>query len=176
MNLEEFFAYKNQLMKELCCNKEVVKLVTDNADSKVPNHTLAYSQIYPYEFVPETTDDGRTDGQTYICFDVDIADVANKTYYMPVMYIWIFTHKSKLRLHEGGVRLDAIAHEIDKMLNGSHLYGFGSLELRNVSRFSPINDYLGRTLVYTARDFNRDGIKPSPTNRRQHHNLDPLKR
>ena len=51
MNLEEFFDYKNQFMKDLCCNADIVTLVTDKADSKVPNHTIAYSQIFPFEFI-----------------------------------------------------------------------------------------------------------------------------
>ena len=76
MELTEFFDYKNQLMKELCCNENIVRLITDRKDSDVPNHTLAYSQIFPFEFVPETVDNG----QTFICFDVDIADVLDKVY------------------------------------------------------------------------------------------------
>ena len=99
MELNELFDYKNRFMKDLCCNESVVKLITDKEDSKVPNHTLAYSQIFPFEFVPETVDNG----QTFVCFDVDIVDVQNKTFYTPVLYVWVFTHKSKLHLPEGGV-------------------------------------------------------------------------
>ena len=164
MQLEEFFDYKNQLMKELCCNDTIVHLVTDKEDSKVPNHTLPYSQIYPYEFVPETVDIG----QTFICFDVDIQYqyITNKTFYYPILYVWIFTHKSKLKLPEGGVRTDAIAAEIDKMLNGSRVYGLGELNLNNCERFSPIIDYQGRVLAYTGKDFNRAGSKVPPANRK----------
>lgn len=162
MNLEEFFDYKNRLMKELCCNEDIVRLITDKDDSDVPNHTLAYSQIFPYEFIPETVDNG----QTFICFDTDIDEVQNKTFYTPVLYIWIFTHKSKARLPEGGVRIDVLSSKIDKMLNGSRIYGLGELDLRHVGRFSPINDYLGRVLAYSTRDFNRNGTKPPPANRK----------
>lgn len=161
MNLHEFFDYKNQLMKELCKNRNIVKLVTDKQDAVVPNHTLAYSQIFPFEFIPDTVNDG----QTFICFDVDIADVINKTFYMPVIYIWIFTHKSKLRLQGGGVRVDRICEEIDKVLNGSRYYGLGTLNLKSVGRFSPILDYQGRVLTYTAVDFNRSGSKQAPSKR-----------
>ena len=163
MELEEFFNYKNHLMKELCQNRNIVTLITDSDDSKVPNHTLPYSQIFPYEFIPETIDDG----QTFVCFDVDIGDVLNKTYYLPVLYIWIFTHKSKMRLDEGGVRIDKLASEIDKMLNGSRFYGLGELDLKQVGRFSPIVDYQGRVLTYKAVDFNRSAAKPPLTGRRR---------
>lgn len=162
MNLEEFFDYKNQFMKDLCCNADIVTLVTDKDDSKVPNHTIAYSQIFPFEFVPETIDSG----QTFICFDVDIAEVINKTFYIPVLYVWIFTHKSKMRLKEGGVRVDKIASKVDEMLNGSRFFGLGELDLYNVSRFSPITDYQGRVLTYYAKDFNRLTSKQPPSNRK----------
>lgn len=161
MELREFFDYKNRLMKELCCSSEIVNLVTDKSDSAVPNHTLAYTQVFPYEFIPETVDNG----QTFICFDVDIADVTNKTFYMPVLYIWIFTHKSKMRLPSGGIRTDALASEINEILNGSRFYGLGDLELKQVVRFSPITDYQGRVLTYCAKDFNRYGSKVIPSNR-----------
>lgn len=162
MQLEEFFDYKNRFMKELCCNKDIVTLITDKGDSKVPNHTLAYSQVFPYEFVPETVDNG----QTFVCFDVDIAEVLNKTFYVPVMYVWIFTHKSKMRLSEGGIRIDILASKINELLNGSRFYGLGELSLKQVGRFSPITDYQGRVLTYYAKDFNRNGSKPIPANRK----------
>lgn len=149
-------------MKDLCCNKNIVALITDDEESDVPNHTLPYSQIYPYEFIPETVDNG----QTFICFDVDIAEVVNKTFYVPVLYIWAFTHKSKMRLPNGGVRIDQLSAEIDKVLNGSRLYGLGELNLRSVGRFSPILDYQGRVLTYYAKDFNRSSSKYPPSNRR----------
>lgn len=162
MELDEFFDYKNRFMKDLCCNKEIVTLITDKENSKVPNHTLAYSQVYPYEVVPETVDNG----QTFVCFDVDIAEVINKTFYAPVLYVWVFTHKSKMRLSSGGVRTDLLASKINKLLNGSRFYGLGELELRQVGRFSPITDYQGRVLTYYAKDFNRNKSKQPPSNRK----------
>lgn len=164
MLLDEFFDYKNELMKTLCCNDKVVRLVTDSEKAPVPNYDLAYQQIYPYEFVPETVDDGKT----FICFDVDIAEVEDKTFYLPVVYVWIFTHKSKMRLTEGGVRTDQLAVEINKELNGSRYFGLGELDLYSVGRFSPITDYQGRVLTYSSKDFNR--VSPSkrpPANRKQ---------
>lgn len=155
MYLDEFFDYKNTLMETLCTKEEIVRLLTDSEEAPVPNFDLPYNQIFPFEFVPETT----SEGTTYICFDVDIAEVYNKTFYKPVIYIWIFTHKSKLRLRDGGVRIDQLAVEINKELGGSRYFGLGELELMNVGHFTPILDYRGRVMTYTARDFNR--VAPS---------------
>ncbi len=165
MLLNEFFDYKNELMKTLCCNENIVRLITDSSISSVPNSSLSYKQIFPFEYIPDTSDEGKT----FICFDVDIARVIDKTYYRPVLYIWIITHKSKLRLNEGGVRTDQLAAEIDRELNGNRYFGLGELELHSVSRFSPITDYQGRIMTYTAKDFNRPGISKKPPANRKHY-------
>lgn len=163
MYLKEFFDYKNLLMKELCSNENIVRMVTNNEYAVVPNHGLPYTQIFPYEYVPETVDDAKT----FICFDVDIVRVPNKTFYMPVLYLWLFTHKSLLRQKDGGLLLDNVSQEIDQMLNGSKYFGMGDLNLESVTRFAPILDYQGRVLTYSTVDWNRPvGPRKSPTNRK----------
>ena len=163
MFLKELFDYKSRLMQDVCTNTDIVKLITGKPYKPGQERTLPYSQVFPYEFVPETVDNG----QTFLCFDVDISRVPNKTFYSPVIYIWVFTHKSKMRLDEGGVRVDELAIKIDEMLNGNRFYGLGELDLQDVGRFAPITDYQGRVLVYTAKDFNRGQGKQMPANRKQ---------
>lgn len=166
MHLEEFYDYKNKLVQDLCSDPDVVRLVTGNLQADVPNHDLPYTQVFPYEFVPETIDNG----QTYICLEVDIASVPNKTYYLPVIYIWVFTHKSRMRIETdrgGGVLVDELTAVIDRMLNGSRYYGLGTLELDSAQHFKPVNDYLGRALIYTTKDFNRPkGRVNAPSDRK----------
>ena len=135
MQLQEFFDYKNQLMEDLLTTKEIVRLI--NEDVSFENaERLAYTQVFPCEYVPDTAQEGKT----YICFDVDIQESLSKTYLLPTIYIWVFTHRSKLRLPEGGVRTDALCSEIAKTINGSRLYGLGELNLESVKRFAPMTD------------------------------------
>lgn len=114
--------------------------------------------------IPETV----SEATTFICFDVDILSAPSKTFYMPVLYIWVFTHKSNLRLPKGGLLLDQLSIEISKMLNGNRFYGLGHLRLNSAQRFEPTTDYLGRALVFAASDFNRmtAGGK-TPSNRKR---------
>lgn len=163
MQLQDFFDYKNKLMEDLLTNKEIVSLV--NGDVSMEDVTsLAYTQIFPCEYVPVTVQDGWT----YICFDVDIQNVSNKTYLTPALYIWVFTHRSNLRLPEGGVRTDKLCSEICKAVNGSRYYGLGELNLYSVKRFSPMTDYQGKVMTFYAKEFNRqfDGAKSAPENRK----------
>lgn len=165
MQLDEFFNYKNQLMHDLVSNKQIVQLLTDDEKVRHDPEQLVYSQIFPYEYVP----DPIVHGQTFICCDVDVQRVESKTFLRPTLYVWIFTHKSKMRLPEGGVRVDKICAEIAKKINGSRYYSLGELEFVSSRRFAPITDYQGKVLTFQGRDFNR--MSPSgrtvPSNRRR---------
>ena len=164
MQLEDFYDYKNQLMGDLLTNETIVSLVGEDIEFKDAKK-LAYTQIFPYEYVPDTVDDGWT----FICFDVDITQSMDKTYYYPTLFIWVFSHRSRLRLPEGGVRPDKICSEICKTINGSRFYGLGELNLYSAKRFAPMTDYQGKCLVFHAKEFSRiyDGKKATPVNRKQ---------
>lgn len=163
MQLKELFDYKNQLMKDLLTTPRIVELLTDGVDD---GNNLAYKQVFPYEYVPETVQEGKT----FICFDVDIQKSLNKTFLIPTINIWIFAHRSKLRLPEGGVRTDTLCAEISEKINGSRFYGLGELELESVRRFAPMTDYQGKILTFSAKDFNRqfDPGKATPSKRKKY--------
>lgn len=164
MQLDEFFDYKNQLMEDLLTNQTIVRLLSDDCEVIDEPETLMYQQVFPFEYVPDTVEHG----QTFICCDVDIQRSVNKTFLLPALYIWVFTHKSKLRLPEGGVRTDRLVSEITESINGSRNYGLGELDLYSVKRFAPITDYQGKVMMFQATDFNRlaPSNKPIPSNRK----------
>lgn len=138
-------------MEDLLSSEKIVKLIDPEIEFDNAN-LLAYTHIFPYEQLPSTTEDGRT----YVCFDVDIERVYNKTFLAPTIYIWVFSHHSALRLPKGGVRTDEICKEIAEVLDGSREYGLGELNLYSVKRFSPMTDYQGKCLTFKAKDYNRD--------------------
>ncbi len=163
MQLQEFFDYKNRLMEDMVTNEEIVSLTAGSTEISDPSD-LIYTQIFPYEYLPEITEDGKT----FICFEVDVQTVSNKTFLLPTLYIWVFTHQSLLRLPEGGVRTDKLCSEICKTINGSKLYGLGELNLYAVKRFAPMSNFSGKLMTFHATDFNRtyDGRKTVPVNRK----------
>ena len=150
-------------MKDLLTTPRIVELLTDEDNVGAE---LAYKQVFPCEYIPETVQEGKT----FVCFDVDIQKSLNKTFLIPVINIWVFTHRSKLRLPEGGVRTDALCAEISQKINGSRFYGLGELELESVRRFAPMTDYQGKCLTFTARDFNRqyEPNKATPSKRKRY--------
>ncbi len=163
MQLEDFFDYKNQLMKDIITNKEIVSLIKSDLPFEKAE-SLIYTQVFPFEYVPETVQKG----QTFVCADVDVQSVSGKTFLTPIIYIWVFSHSSNIRLPEGGVRTDKLCSEICKAINGSRYYGLGELNLYSVKRFAPMTDYQGKLMTFTAREFNRqyDGSKSTPVNRK----------
>ena len=164
MQLEDFYDYKNKLMEDILTNETLVKLINEDIDMK-DAYKLAYDQVFPAEFVPVTIHDGAT----FVCFDVDIQKAPNKTFLYPTLYIWVFVHRSNLRLPDGGgVRTDKICSEICKAINGSREYGLGELNLYSTKRFAPVTDYNGKCMTFTAKEFNRlyDPNKPTPSIRK----------
>lgn len=165
MQLADFFDYKNQLMKDILTNEEIVKLLDVEGVTVRNAGKLAYDRVFPCEYVPETVQDGYT----FICFDVDVARGTDKTFLSPTLYVWVFTHRSKLRLPEGGVRTDKLCNEICKAINGSREYGLGELKLYSCRRFAPMTDFQGKVLTFEAREFNRqhDYNQKIPSNRKR---------
>lgn len=163
MQLQDFFDYKNRLMEDLLTSESIVSLIQQDTD--VSNaESLAYTQVFPCEYIPETVQGG----QTFVCFDVDVQGVSNKTFLTPVLYVWVFTHRSNLRLPEGGVRTDKLCSEICNVINGSRYYGLGELNLYSCKRFAPMTDYQGKVMTFQAKEFNRqfNGAKSTPANRK----------
>jgi len=164
VDFEEFYTdYKNQLMKDLLTDDGIVRLIDNDSINNVTS--LAYKNVFPYEYIPETIEYG----ETYICFDVDLQKSMSKSVLAPVIYVWVFTHKSLLKLPEGGVRVDKLVAKIAKKLNGSRHYGLGTLDLYSVKRFAPLDDYQGKVMTFYAEDFNQISStkKVPPSNRKK---------
>lgn len=164
MNLNELYNYKAQFTKDLLTDERIVRLLDENIPLEDAKQ-LVYQQVFPCEYVPDTAEHGKT----YICCDVDILESFNKTFLLPTLNIWVFTHRSLLKLPEGGVRTDKICSLIDERINGSRFYGLGEINLYSVRRFAPMTDYQGKSMVYRAKDRNRtyDPNRATPSNRRE---------
>lgn len=149
MYLEELSKYKIEIMKRLCLNSEIQSLIL-LSKSQNQGREMMYKNIFPYAFVPDTV----TNSSTFICFDLEVQRVENRTFKDINILFWIFTHQSLMRT-ENGIRTDILANEIDKIMNGNKDLGLGTVDLKKVLRVNPAKDYYGRMLVYRSVDFNR---------------------
>ncbi len=163
--LDELYDYKNQLIGDMLTREDIVKLIRDDLPMERAKE-LVYTQVFPFEYIPQTVQEGHT----FICCDVDIDTVFSQTYLSAPLYIWVFTHRSRMKLPEGGVRTDKLASLIADAINGSFNYGLGRLKLHTVKRFAPMEDFQGKVLIFKADDFNNLAPinKKPPANRKAH--------
>ena len=170
MNLDELFDYKNKFFEHVLTNEKLVQLINEEKTLATAEE-LCYTQLYPFENIPETIEHGHT----YVCCEVDVTQSSakinrkNSLIYTPTLYIWILVHKSNIRLPCGGVRYDAICSEIANVINESLEYGVTPLRLASVRRFTPLTDYQGKVMTFTSDDINwvYDPLRPVPDNRKR---------
>lgn len=152
--LTELSDKKQQILKDLLSDRELVTLLTDDSTIRLPAKDLRYDQVFPYPWVDETADAAKS----FICFDVTVPEISTIAVKDCYMYIWIFTHQ-RIAMTKEGVRTDLLASRVDYLLNGSTEYGFGKVRLMSVLPYAPNANYYGKVLKYYVQDWNRFGAK-----------------
>ncbi len=151
--LQELTEYRKLVMKTLCSDAEIVRLVSDSPEASVPNRELMYTRIFPYAYTPDTT----KETSTFICFRLSVPEVYNKTYKKMSLTFYIFTHQSLIRTHDG-LRPDLIGIALERLFNGSLDVGLGRTQLEGMDDISPAAGYHGVAIEYTVLEYNRPSI------------------
>ena len=60
MQLQDFFDYKNRFMEDILTNERIVSLLSDEDIPIADAGKLVYKQVFPFEYIPETVNDGST--------------------------------------------------------------------------------------------------------------------
>lgn len=157
---KELVDYRNKILMKLNENKNIIKLIYYKDTSPLNKSTpldedgniidLNYKNIFPYAFVPNTTE--VTD--TYITIRLNGFKSINQSFKDGYVEIYAFTHKDLIRTNDG-LRHDLIINEIDEMFNQSRVLGLGKLEFYSMSEI-PIDgkDYYGMVISYRVVEFN----------------------
>lgn len=150
-NLEEFTEYKQTLMKAICTSSSIIDLLRlDKDDPSMTGKDMRYLRIFPYNYVPLTTEEATT----YVCFTVTAPYVKNDKITDLQLTVFVFTHQDIMRTDKG-MRTDLLISEIDKLINGSTEYGLGKVSLKTVDILQvPCRGYSGLYSVYSVKDFN----------------------
>lgn len=151
-NLQEITTYKDLMAQAFCTSESIAQLLKLDDQPLVIGKDLMYSRVFPYAHVPNVSEEGRS----FICFDIDVPTVKSDTIKTVQISIYVMAHQNIMRLPDGdGMRIDVLASEVDKIMNGSTQYGLGTVELMSMRGFSPITGYYGRELKYRVLDINR---------------------
>ena len=151
-NLEGLTRYKETLMKAICTSTKIVDLVKCSGEESLGGRQMMYHRVFPYWYVPDTSEDA----QTFICFDVDVGSARSEILNKMIIKVYVMCHQDIMRLSNGGgMRIDVLASEIDKIMNGSTKFGLGKCELQSVTGFAPATKYYGREMRYVVNDLTR---------------------
>ena len=99
--------------------------------------------------------DTAQEAKVFICYNIFVPNVYNKTFKTIDLTFYVFAEQSLIVLADT-TRLNAIAEEIDEMLNGTFEIGLRRLRLSRVEPpINPIGSYHGKVIRYTNEEWNR---------------------
>lgn len=151
-NFAEITVYKDRMAQAFCTSDRIAELLRLADQPLISGKDLMYSRVFPYAHVPNVSEEGRS----FICFDIDVPAVKSNIIKTVQISIYVMAHQNIMRLPDGGgMRIDVLASEVDKIMNGSTQYGLGTVELMSMRGFAPITGYYGRELKYRVSDINR---------------------
>lgn len=162
MNLNELGAYKHKVASVFANDPDIIDVLlgpvdedTDTDEMLLGDDPDSCGHIFEYEYVDDTNE--TTD--TYLCMETVVAKAPTTTAYRVYLYIFAYCHKKIMQSYkrEGkvGTRVDILAADVDRLLNGSKDFGIGKLNLVSDDVYKPNNKYYGRCICYEAVDFNR---------------------
>lgn len=151
-HLQEITSYKNQLMQAICTNENIFNLLKIEGDDALTMRDMPYERVFPYAHVPDTNEEAKA----FVCFDLIVPRVWSNVIKEVEIDLFVMSHQAIMRMPDGqGIRIDLIATELDKMLNGSRAYGVSTVDLTYLGNFIPINGYYGHEIRYKVPDINR---------------------
>lgn len=163
-NLNYLGEYKDKAISRLISNQNIVDIILPNPPGEFEVEDQLRGDegqglrgyVFPYEFIPGVNEEAAT----FICLEDAVARVDTDNVADIILYVFVFTHKSLIKYKRSGVvgtRVDILASDVDKILNGASGLGIGKLKLERVEIYKNKNDdYYGRALTYSISDFNRD--------------------
>ena len=156
MNMKQFGDYRSIIMKKICQNQKIVDLLTNTEDSTATPDELVKTHVYPFEFIPGTTEEGKS--YISMLFSIPMVDngMTSLTCYLKI-YIVTYTELAWAKDENGvnSLRYDLIAEELDKTLNGLIDTGFKVELVARKDGYQPMHNWHGTALTYEVQAWNR---------------------
>lgn len=145
-------------LKSIGSDKEVVALLLDNPTVNMDSEeadSVYQKFLFDYDYVDQTC----TEAAAYICVEAELAKVSSSTIDGMNLYVTIRCHKKFMKLNKKkfksvfGNRKDNLARRVDAVLNGSDLFGIGSLQLTSARTVASPAGFSSRELSYRVPTF-----------------------
>lgn len=161
--LDQLVEYPAKALHKIGTNKDVVALLLDdwNVDMDSDAADAVFDQyLFDYLYVDSTTDEARA----YICSEIEVGNPKSITMQDFRLYVTVICHKNFMKLDPRkcsgliGNRRDNLVRSIDLLLNGSDIFGIGTLCLASVKTIASPAGFTTRELTYKISDFKDKGI------------------
>lgn len=153
MNGFEVGDCKLTMIRKLITDEDVVKLIDAPADEVEYPDDLIYNRIFPYNRVPDTEQEVKT----YITLMVNVTSVPvrNDMTRNVSIIARIYSHKDLMRVPgQNSDRIDLLAANVEKLLNGSYDFGIGYVKLGSNTEHVLDSTHFFRELVFRTDSLN----------------------
>jgi len=159
--LQDYIDYKANVIAKLVSSKEVVGLLLDDPNVDMESeetYTALDACIFDFDYIDKMVE--RSDA--FIMVDADMISPASASFNTWELYVQIVCHKDyvplKSRIFKGvkGNRRDNLICEVDKLLNGSHLFGIGQLNLISLTSSLVPDAFTSKMLTYQIKETRRE--------------------
>lgn len=156
-NLSEYTDIKKKIINLIVHDRECVDLISNTTGKTLPAADLiqtskSVNQIHPYDFMPGSTEQAECHVGVEV-YDDKIINNAVARYEVDIL---IFV-PTVLMVMDGGVRRDAIAAAIDRLVNNNLSLGIGEVRRIPGACKEPMDGYRLRILRYRVGNYNNLG-------------------
>lgn len=161
--LDELVEYPAKAIQKLGTTKDIVSLLTDDAaidmDSDEADDVFD-KYLFDYGYVDNTT----TEARAFVCVEAELIKTPTPTVQDLRLFVTVVCHKEFMALDHKrfvgiiGNRRDNLVREIDKVLNGSDVFGIGVLSLDSVKTVSSPTGFTAREITYYVSDFRNKSV------------------
>lgn len=144
-------------MEAITSSEEIVKLL-GMSGVKHPEDIIPYKLCFPHEYIPGTI----ISTERYINFDLKASmDFRNNVYKDVTIWFFVLCHKDVVQYEEEGrtyLWYDKVACELDSIFTDNQILGVGKTVLVNNVPYCPQQEFKGRLLTFTVKDFSNGAL------------------
>lgn len=161
--LDELVEYPAKAVQRIGTDRTVVSLLLDdpNIDMDSDEADEVFDDyIFDYGYV----DNAITEARAFVCVEAELIKTSTPTIQDFRLYITVYCHKKFMRIDSKrfpaiiGNRRDNLIRSIDKLINGTDIFGIGLLTLASAKTISSPTGFAARELAYAVTDFKGKGV------------------
>lgn len=159
--LQDGIEYKSEVISRICACQPVIGLLVDDGNADIDSdeaYAATEQRLYDHNYV-----DGTVQlSDAFVMVDADMIAATSGTMNAWEIYVQVVCEKNHMKLDSRkfkgvkGNRLDNLTFEIDKLLNGTRMFGIGRLALQSCTTAMVPDSFASKLLTYRVEEFRRE--------------------